>query len=361
MTGAAACLAGFEGISVVIHGSSGCYYYPTTLLHAQLHGTFIVENEVIFGSEARLREVVESLAGRGNRVAVITTCVPALLGEDIRSMLAEEDVLLVDSPGFSGDIETGYAQALSLLAPRIDPSTDAVNIDGVCLFDPFYRGNIQEITRLLTLASVPVGTIFCCDTLAKTQNAAPFTMGTNTDFQSGIGMSVGGTLGIDEVRRSFETLGNCCTRSDISPVERELREQEEEIIRVCDKYLRRFDPPGVMIFAGASYAGFAGTTLSRYLDADILYLGSRNQPLSSKFRSGRVTGLAEAGALIEEYKPDLVIGSSFEKSLLKDQAFTGITPPLRGYVRLAPHPLAGVNGTLCFIEQVLNACMSRPK
>ena len=28
MTGAAACLAGFEGISVVIHGSSGCYYYP---------------------------------------------------------------------------------------------------------------------------------------------------------------------------------------------------------------------------------------------------------------------------------------------------------------------------------------------
>ena len=50
MTGAAACLAGFEGISVVIHGSSGCYYYPATLLHAPLHGTFILENEAIFGS-----------------------------------------------------------------------------------------------------------------------------------------------------------------------------------------------------------------------------------------------------------------------------------------------------------------------
>ena len=37
MTGAAACLAGFEGITVVIHGSSGCYYYPATLLHAPLH------------------------------------------------------------------------------------------------------------------------------------------------------------------------------------------------------------------------------------------------------------------------------------------------------------------------------------
>ena len=52
MTGAAACLAGFDGVAVVIHGSSGCYYYPTTLLHAPLHGSFILENEVIFGSEA---------------------------------------------------------------------------------------------------------------------------------------------------------------------------------------------------------------------------------------------------------------------------------------------------------------------
>jgi nitrogenase molybdenum-iron protein alpha/beta subunit len=30
MTGAAACLAGFRGMSVVIHGSSGCYYYRRT-------------------------------------------------------------------------------------------------------------------------------------------------------------------------------------------------------------------------------------------------------------------------------------------------------------------------------------------
>ena len=55
MTGAASCLAGFRGLKVVIHGSSGCYYYPATLLHAPLHGTFILEHEVIFGSEDRLK------------------------------------------------------------------------------------------------------------------------------------------------------------------------------------------------------------------------------------------------------------------------------------------------------------------
>ena len=68
MTGAVACLAGFDGITVVIHGSSGCYYYPATLLHVPLHGTFILENEVIFGSEQRLHEVLDGLLGMAKRL-----------------------------------------------------------------------------------------------------------------------------------------------------------------------------------------------------------------------------------------------------------------------------------------------------
>jgi nitrogenase molybdenum-iron protein alpha/beta subunit len=357
MTGAAACLAGFDGITVVIHGSSGCYYYPTTLLHAPLHGTFIVEDEVIFGSENRLTEVVGDLAGKGERIAVITTCVPAILGEDVRSMLQEYDVLFVDSPGFSGDIETGYQKALSLLAPAVDPSAEGVNIDGVCLFDPFHRGNVQEMSRLLTMASIPIGTVFCRDRLEKILHSAPFTLATNEDFRSGTGEYLGGTLGIDCLRRSFEIMGDYFPQSDIGPVEHELVKQEEEMIRVCDKYLRRFDPPGVVIFAGASYAGFAARTLAKYIDADIRFIGSRNVPVESRFRTGIVTGLGDAAKYVEEYNPDLVIGSSFEQSLLKDQAFMGMTPPLRGSVRLAPVPLAGINGSLFFIEQVLNACM----
>ena len=117
MTGAAACLAGFEGIAVVIHGSSGCYYYPATLLHAPLHGTFILESEVIFGSGNRLREVIGDLSGRGGRIAVITTCVPSALGEDIKSMVDEKDIIVVDSPGFAGEMEAGFGRH-SLCFPR---------------------------------------------------------------------------------------------------------------------------------------------------------------------------------------------------------------------------------------------------
>jgi nitrogenase molybdenum-iron protein alpha/beta subunit len=361
MTGAAACLAGFRGIAVVIHGSSGCYYYPTTLLHAPLHGTFILENEVIFGSEDRLREVIDGISGTKDRIAVITTCVPAVLGEDVRSMLADHDVLLVDSPGFAGDVETGYAKALSLLEPKTDPLAEGVNIDGVCLLDPFFSGNLQEIRRLLGLASVPVATVFCRDTFKKAYRAAACTIGTNGDYTSGVGKYLGGTLGLGPLRTTFERLDGVVEGSDIDPVLQEISQQEAEIVRICDKFLRRFDPPSVAVFAGASYAEFAAQALEHYLDADIRFIGLRNPGSLSRYPQELVTGLRQAETLIKRHDPDLVLGSSFERSVSANRAFFGITPPLRGRVRLAPVSLAGINGTLFFMEQVLNACMDHPR
>jgi nitrogenase molybdenum-iron protein alpha/beta subunit len=358
MTGAAACLAGCTGVSVVIHGSSGCYYYPSTLLHVPIHGTFILENEVIFGSEERLLEVIGSLSGTGNRIAVITTCVPAILGEDVKAMLSGYDVLFVDSPGFSGDIESGYARALELLAPQVDSAAEGVNIDGACLLDPFSRGNVQEILRLLRLAGVSCRTVLCDDPLEKILRPAPYTIGTNTDFSSGVGETLGGTLGFKQIRETFSLVADVFPDADTGPVFSEIGRQEERVIRACDKYLQRFDPPSVAIFAGASYADFAAGTLEQYLDADIRCIGLRNHGTLS--RPAEYAGsLGQVQAMIETAVPDLVIGSSFERSVSRNRAFSGIIPPLRGTVRLAPRPLAGINGTLAFMEDVLNACMDR--
>jgi len=361
MTGAAACLAGFEGMAVVIHGSSGCYYYPTTLLHTPLHGTFILENEVIFGSEQRLREVVDELSGCGKKIAVVTTCVPAVLGEDIRSMLNGYDVILVDSPGFSGDVEAGYKKALTVLTPAIDPETGGVNIDGACLFDPFSSGNVREIIRLLGNASVPVGTVFCADQLGKVGHANRYTVGTNEDFSSGVGEFLGGTLGFEEISKTFRRIAAVCPEADFGPVETEMHREDERIIKACDKFLRRFDPPQVVIFSGFSYATFAARTLKHYLDADILYVGTRNEPGPSPFPVGLVQGLSSVKALIRHHDPTLVIGSSFERSVAVNRAFVGLTPPIRGMVQLSPHPVAGITGTLSFTENVLNACIDRKK
>ena len=361
MTGAAACLAGFDGVTVVIHGSSGCYYYPAMLLHAPLHGTFILEHEVIFGSEQRLHEVLDGLAGQGNKIAVVMTCVPAILGEDIRSMLRDYDVILVDSPGFSGDVESGYKKALSVLAPSVDPDTPGINIDGVCLFDPFSSGNVREIVRLLDNASVPVGTVFCSDRLEQVKHAAAYTVGTNGDFSSGVGEWLGGTLGFEEIKTTLTRVASIYSEADPAPVFEELEREDERIVRACDKFLRRFDPPHTMIFGGFSYATFAAHTLKHYLDADIRYSGFRNEPGTSSSSASHVQGFSQVKELIRHYNPDLVIGSSFERSVDPGPAFVGLTPPVRGVVKLAPHPVAGISGTLSFIEDVLNACMDRRK
>ena len=359
MTGAAACLAGFQGMTVVIHGSSGCYYYPATLLHAPLHGTFILEHEIIFGSEDRLNEVIGGLSGRGRRIAVITTCVPAILGEDIRSMLEKHDVILVDSPGFSGDVEAGYKNALSILEPKVDHEVMGVNIDGVCLFDPFYAGNVQEIFRLLRLAGIPIGTIFSDDRLEKVKHAAPYMIGTNEDYRGGVGEYCGGTLGFPAIKSTFERLAELFTEGDVDRVFLDLEQQEERLVKACDKYLLRFDPPSVAIFAGFSYARHVAATLERYMDADIRCIGSRNTPGESKYPVELVTGIDGVRALIGRYNPDLVLGSSFERSVCTTEAFSGITSPLRGSVRIAPTPFAGINGTLSLVEQVLNTCMDK--
>ncbi len=360
MTGAAACLAGFDGIAVVIHGSSGCYYYPATLFHAPLSGTFILEEEVIFGSEARLHEVLDGLEKTGKRVAVVTTCVPAILGEDIRAILSSHDVILVDSPGFSGPFESGYTRALPLLDPVIDPGSAGVNIDGVSLFDPFHRGNVLELTRLLALSGVPAGAILCADKYGKLRHLAPFTISTDADLAAGIGTSLGGTLGFDALCDTFNRIGDALENADPDPVLREVSRAEERVVNACDKYLRRFDPPRAAIFSGFSYASFAAHCLKKFLDAEIVCVGSRTEPGGSlPWPSGMVTGLAEVQELIRKHDPDLVVGSSFERSVKGDAAFAGLTPPLRGKVRLASRPIAGIEGTLLFMEEVLNACMDR--
>jgi hypothetical protein len=217
MTGAVACLAGFEDLAVVVHGSSGCYFYPASLVGVPVHGTFLVENEIIFGTESRLQEVIRELEGRYSRIAVVNTCVPAIMGEEIGDLARDGQILIVDSPGFLGDLEAGYHRALERVAPAVDPDRAGVNIDGICRTDPFCRGNALEARRLLNLAGAAVATTFCLDRYDAAHRAAPFTVGTNPDLASGVGTACGSLLGLDSVGETFENLAASVDGVDARP------------------------------------------------------------------------------------------------------------------------------------------------
>lgn len=359
MTGAVACLSGFEDVAVVVHGSSGCYFYPASLVGVPIHGTFLVENEVIFGTESRLAEVVGDLEGRYARIAVVNTCVPAIMGEDMGDLAGDGQVLFVDSPGFLGDLEAGYRRALDTIAPEVDPDTPGVNIDGICRTDPFCRGNAIEARRLLNLAGVPVAATFCLDRYAATRRAAPFTVGTNPDLASGVGTACGSLLGLDAVGETFERLAAGADGIDTRPVMEEIAWADARIRKACEKYLRRFDPPRAAISAGHAYAAFAADLLDRYLGAEIVCIAARNDPGTGNDAVTYTTDFSAIREMIRDAEPDLILGSSYEATISSGAAFVGLTPPLRDRVALSSRALIGIEGALRLMDEVLNACINR--
>ncbi len=353
MTGAVACLAGFDDIGVVVHGSSGCYFYPASLIATPIHGTFLVENEVIFGTESRLHEVIGELEDRYARIAVVNTCVPAIMGEDIGDLARGGRVFIVDSPGFLGNLEVGYHRALAEIAPEVDPGAAGVNIDGICCTDPFCRGNALEARRLLGLAGATVAATFCLDSYATARWAAPLTVGTNPDLASGIGRWCGSLLGLDSVAETIDALAAVVDGIEAQPVREEIAWADARIRKACNKYLQRFDPPRVAIFSGRSYADFAARLLKDYLDADIACIAARNDA------DAPADDFSVIGDMIRDAAPDLVLGSSYEQTLAGDAAFVGLTPPIRDRVLLHSRAVAGIEGALCLMDEILNACITR--
>jgi nitrogenase molybdenum-iron protein alpha/beta subunit len=358
MTGAVACLAGVPDLAVVIHGSSGCFFYPQSLIPVPLFSTLIGEREVIFGGLDRLAEVLGSIPAGYRQVAVVTTCVPAIVGEEIRELL-DEQTILVDAPGFAGQMEEGYRRALDALGPGTDPGEEGVNIAGLNLLDPFGQGNLLEAERLLALAGLNVGTRIPRDPLDRIGRCGPVTVTVNPDLPSGAGEAPGDLLGLDAVEETFSRLGALYPEADVTPVLAEVSRAEERIRRAADKYLRRFDPPVVAVFGGAAYGVAAAKALHEYLDADILVIGSRNGLRPSPFPLREMADLGSITEFLAAGKPDLIAGSSFERSACPGTAFAGLTPPLRGRVLLRSRAFAGIEGILSFMEEALNACMDR--
>jgi nitrogenase molybdenum-iron protein alpha/beta subunit len=356
MTGAVSCLAGIGGMGVIIHGSSGCYYYPATVLHRDLHCTFLIEQDIIFGAADRLKNLIQELRGRYEALAIVNTCTPAIIGDDIGDLPGCEDVLVIDSPGFLGSYEEGYRQACASLPVRGDPDCRGVNLDAISLLDPFARGNVMEAERVLALAGIPLATVLSSCRFEDLRRAAPHTVSANPDLAGPWGEPAGSLLGID---RTVQTVtGIVMTRGgdDPEPLRCEAAAAKERIARAAEKFLRKWNPPAVAVFGEFSPAEYACKVLEQYLDATITVLGSRNRPGRTRYRAAEATSLDAVRELLSRDIPDLVIGSSFEQHLCPKTAFVPFTYPLRGVVRLRDRPLIGIQGELGLMEDVLTAC-----
>lgn len=351
MTGACSVLAGISGMDVLIHGSSGCYYYPRSLLKVPLFSTYLLESEIVFGTAGRLKEVVDGLSAAGRPIAVLNTCIPALTGEDLSGALENKNAVLVDAPGFLGNAEEGAKIAYESLGIKTDESRKGVNIDGISLLDLFWRGNMHEADRLLRLMDIPVGIRLAKDSYAEIKKgAALHTVSVNPSYPSGVGTMLGSFL-FPDLKDTCENLAKTFPNADIGPVLDEWARADEQMFYSSDKYLRKYEPPVVAVCAQENYALFAKTMMERYFGAEVPVLFSRNR---TSARIPCETDLTKIVREISAASPDLILGSTFEANAYPNAAFLGITPPDRSRVSIAARPIAGIEGGIMFLENVLN-------
>ncbi|MDR2352494.1 MAG: nitrogenase [Deltaproteobacteria bacterium] len=178
-----ATLATFGAVPI-LHSGLGCgmanahgMTYASGLNSGGTQGTTttpcsgLIEEHVVFGGEDKLRRLIDSTLKimKGELFVVISGCIPALIGDDVDSVVSEfqdrAKVIHVKTSGFIGNGYVGYNLYLDSLINNLvtEKPTEKklVNLLGIIPNqNPFWKGEIKEVKELLENIGVKVNTIF---------------------------------------------------------------------------------------------------------------------------------------------------------------------------------------------------------
>lgn len=148
--------------------------------------TGITETEIVFGGADKLKEQIKNTLELidGRLYVVATGCMTEMIGDDTAGVVSEfrdegHPVLAVSTPSFKGDSYHGYDIVLDgifnkYLPVSTEKKTKLVNIFGLVPgYDPFFRGDLEEIERLLTSLGLEVNTFFTPNQTFENLTSAP--------------------------------------------------------------------------------------------------------------------------------------------------------------------------------------------
>lgn len=134
------------------------------------------EQHVVFGGGDRLNEEIRSaLELIDAQLFVVTTgCMTEIIAEDLYGVVSEfqdegKPIIYVNTPSFEADAYGGYDIVMDGILNKYIPKSDEkdkklVNILGVIpQFDPYFRGDLEEIKRVLERIGLKVNTFFTAD------------------------------------------------------------------------------------------------------------------------------------------------------------------------------------------------------
>lgn len=183
--GAVAAVSNFHRTIPILHAGPGCGPQITmgqgTVAGLQgpgyiggnaLPSTNMYEREVVFGGEERLRELIGNALEimDGDFYFVLSGCTSDIIGDDIRAITEcfrkdGHPIAWAETAGFKGNSFLGYELVFeALLRQWITPSERAprtINLFGVVPYqDIHWRGNLEEIVRLLRRLGLEVNSFF---------------------------------------------------------------------------------------------------------------------------------------------------------------------------------------------------------
>lgn len=183
--GVNAVLSAIDRVIPIYHSGPGCCMQTTAGEAGQAGGrspfyvssvstpcTNMLERDVVFGGIDRLRETVQGSIDilEGDAFFILSGCTSGIIGEDIASIAEEfkskgHPVYPIESPGFLGESYRGYEIAFSALLDHIverrEKDSKLVNLFGIMPYhDPFWEGNLEELTRILEKLGLRVNTFF---------------------------------------------------------------------------------------------------------------------------------------------------------------------------------------------------------
>lgn len=184
--GALSTIRAIAGIVPIIHAGSGCGYNLFNATNAgsayigggycgstSIPSTNVMEKEIVFGGEKRLEEEIQTTLEimEGELYVVLSGCMVEMIGDDIEGVVQkfqknEKPVIAVSTPSFKGNTYYGYDLLLEGLTRKYVHSPEnkkerTVNILGVVPGeDVFWKGNLKEIKRILSLIGIEANTLF---------------------------------------------------------------------------------------------------------------------------------------------------------------------------------------------------------
>jgi nitrogenase molybdenum-iron protein beta chain len=172
----------------IVHGAQGCgNNLSNTVSQGGYLGagycgglgvpsTNVGESEVVFGgSEKLVREIENAFKVMEGDLFVLTTaCMTDIIGDDVRGVLGSisnkaKPVVFLETGGFKGTSYYGYTRFIQELFLQYIPKsekkrTNLVNVFGLVPgYDPFFRGDLEEIKRMLALIGVEANTFITND------------------------------------------------------------------------------------------------------------------------------------------------------------------------------------------------------